>query len=549
MNLSQETSASSDADATNSRFYENLITRLGRSLKHHPNFDEEEEEDDDEPWCHCKQGSLGSEGIRCDVPNCRVRWYHKACLPYKDLQLAEDFDLWICPNCLVHQLLDLIREQNPTGAFPQLEAGMDEAMTQQINMALIDVRLQERGQWIFKNPVKSAARRRQREMEQSARLRPDTPISIASTGNLHPESVTSRASSRSDTPKPGTLGANASFTEKLSMSVDNARSLQETARIWTSQSTQVVEMYESTLMVEYKHGCKIPKLHNEINNSRRILLKCNHANGQTNTIEVSLDLLLNFCLNLHFVFRQLLDQPSSQGLLGTVRLKHIGIKVLKRALKFLQGGPLAIPLPDNDTPLTKKQKSTLVQYTHLAHMLSIQPLQNAAMHALCTSILRRPQDWSDQVELGALLQKMTFKTNPARRVLIDGPDCLLSDKNSQDLPCGVEQRDIICMNRGIKALWRTGGRMSFEYARNLHVMEENRVSSTHRANEQVSHSQEDIDMEMEVDDDNGGCFVGKHLDHDNTAVSDDENDDNFQETDSDDNAQDGSVSEDEYIDL
>lgn len=266
MNLSQKTSSSSDDEANKYRLYEILTTRLGRFLKHHPDFNEEEDDDDETPWCHCKQGMLGGDSIRCDVPNCRILWYHKACLPYQDLKLADDFDLWICPNCLVHQLLDLIREQNPARADSQFEADMDANTRRQINMALIDIRLHERGQWIFKDPLKSAARRWKRELDakaesgnQSAHLRPDTPTSIATTGNLYPGSVASGTSSRDESPKRDTWGASVSVVQNLSISVANACSLQETARIWTSQATQVLETSENTLIVEYKHDCAIPR--------------------------------------------------------------------------------------------------------------------------------------------------------------------------------------------------------------------------------------------------------------------------------------------------
>lgn len=162
--------------------------------------------------------------------------------------------------------------------------------------------------------------------------------------------------------------------------------------------------------------------------------------------------------------------------------------VLTTALDFLKGECLSIALPSANNPLTTTQKLSLIQYTHLAHILCVQPLQNAAMHALCTSILRRPQDWSDTWAVADLLNESTFEGNPARRVLFDGPSCLLQDKKRKQLPCGVEERDIICMNRGVKAMWRPGGTMAIENDENDDCMDED--------------MDEDIDDE-EKEDENG----------------------------------------------
>ena len=247
------------------------------------------------------------------------------------------------------------------------------------------------------------------------------------------------------------------------------------------------------------------------------------------------------------MFWKLRDLSAPHGLLGTIRLKYIELRVLKKALKFLQGGSLSIRLPDNDTPLSKAQKSTLLQYTHLAHMLSIQPLQNAAMHALCTSILRRPQDWSDRWEIASLLKETTFKTNPAHRVLIDRSNCLLPNKDRQDLPCGVEQRDIICMNRGVKALWKKGGRMSFEYAEHVEVLKGDCVDSGYCVDEEDAHGSGYVDMDRYNDE--GGCLTEDYVDDDNTMASDDENDRNFEDANSDNDDEYGNALEDEYIDL
>lgn len=232
-----------------------------------------------------------------------------------------------------------------------------------------------------------------------------------------------------------------------------------------------------------------------------------------------------------------LHEPSApHRLLGTIRLKHVNMHVLTSALEFLEGGCLSIALPDSNTPLTTAQKSTLIQYTHLAHSLSIRPLQNAAMHALCTSILRRPQDWSDQCEVTELLKKMTFETNPAWRVLMEGSNCLLPDKNCKVLPCGVEQRDLICMNRGVKALWRSGGPMTFEYAdtKDQTMGKDYSDSSSDCCAELEGEDSDDSEGLRESTDDSD-CCEEEYGGHDNIVVDDDDMDDgNFAEEDSDD---------------
>lgn len=226
------------------------------------------------------------------------------------------------------------------------------------------------------------------------------------------------------------------------------------------------------------------------------------------------------------MFSGLHELSAPHGLIGTIRLKHVNMRVLTSALEFLEGGCLSIALPDNKTPLTTAQKSTLIQYTHLAHSLSIRPLQNAAMHALCTSILRRPQDWSDQSEVTELLNKMTFETNPARRVLMDGSKCLLPDKNCKILPCGVEQRDLICMNRGAKALWRSGGPMTFEHAdaKDQTMGKDSDDSSSDCCAELGCEHPDDSDG-LGSSTEDSDCCAEEYGDHDNIVVDEDDMDD------------------------
>lgn len=267
MRFVSETSSSSasDEELDKPRRYEILITRLGRFLKKHPDFtDDEEESDDDTPWCMCQQGILGGDAIRCDVPKCRIRWYHKACLPYLDLRLAEEFNLWICPNCLMRQLLDLIEEQRSTTAPSDPKVILDEAVSQQINMAIIDMRLHERGLWIFKDPLKKVAARRQcgrdikvKSEHQTSQLRQGTSISRSTAGIRGSSAPVT--SSQDEGPIPGTWGASPSVMARQFKSVDNACTLQESARIWTSEATQIMVTSEETLVIEYKHDDVVPR--------------------------------------------------------------------------------------------------------------------------------------------------------------------------------------------------------------------------------------------------------------------------------------------------
>lgn len=205
--------------------------------------------------------------------------------------------------------------------------------------------------------------------------------------------------------------------------------------------------------------------------------------------------------------REISAKPPPRRLLGTIHLKHVDMAVLISALEFLKGETLSIILPGTKTSLTVGQKLVIIQYTHLAHTLSIQPLQNAAMHALCASILRRPKDWSDTWAIADLMNEMTTEGNPARRVLFDGPNCLLPNKDRKQLPCGVVARNIICMNRRVKAMWKPRATTPAEYAEDDDSMdvdsddEMEEEGGDMRKNEDEDEEQADDDM-----DEDGGEY-------------------------------------------
>lgn len=56
---------------------------------------EESEGDNDGVWCFCEQYIPDSQLIGCDNDNCKVQWYHMACLGIT----AEPVGSWICPTC------------------------------------------------------------------------------------------------------------------------------------------------------------------------------------------------------------------------------------------------------------------------------------------------------------------------------------------------------------------------------------------------------------------------------------------------------------------
>lgn len=133
------------------------------------------------------------------------------------------------------------------------------------------------------------------------------------------------------------------------------------------------------------------------------------------------------------------------GVVSVFIINGVDAVVLRRVADFLRGDALRIKLGSVDEPLNPKQKRWLVQYVHVAHVLRIGCLIKPAMHALCASIVRRPQDWSDTAVTRELLDEITVEGNPARRVLLEVPHCMLPDiPNDYTLPCGREQVDAIC---------------------------------------------------------------------------------------------------------
>ena len=71
--------------------YQILIERLGAFLKAHPQ--EAGDEQDVQEWCVCRTRVPGeqSESIACDIPDCRVIWYHRDCLSLEAQLMADRY--------------------------------------------------------------------------------------------------------------------------------------------------------------------------------------------------------------------------------------------------------------------------------------------------------------------------------------------------------------------------------------------------------------------------------------------------------------------------
>jgi len=258
-----ETSSSSDEDFHQSRRYEILIDRLQRFLKKNPQLVEDEDKDDDNAteWCHCRQGDLGTISVRCDAPGCSIRWYHKECLPYQDQRLVDEFDLWICPSCLMNQLADLVKEQRPVTRTSDKGDEVDEVVGQEINMAEVDARLRRTGNWVFNDSTKNTPGRwRSKKSKIQSDAQP-----LHSHHETDPSLIAAKTASAIiphpslDESLPGTWGASLSVMAKLTISVSDFSGVQRSARIWTSDATQVSVTAEKQLSVAYMHDYCIPR--------------------------------------------------------------------------------------------------------------------------------------------------------------------------------------------------------------------------------------------------------------------------------------------------
>jgi hypothetical protein len=134
-------------------------------------------------------------------------------------------------------------------------------------------------------------------------------------------------------------------------------------------------------------------------------------------------------------------------------IPHVSEAVANACIGYLNMPYLKIPLPTS-SPVPDATKKMLLEYTHFAHALGIQPLMNAAMHALTTMLYLHPDSFADDLSNKCLLEENTFKGNPARKVfqghifpelLGDGKGGLYCQR-AYEQTCAIDQE-------GVKTLW------------------------------------------------------------------------------------------------
>ncbi|EGT41015.1 hypothetical protein CAEBREN_25009 [Caenorhabditis brenneri] len=69
--------------------------------------DEEDEGDSTRTWCFCNDTSHG-EMIRCDNPDCTLRWFHYPCIGIVEKPIGK----WYCPRCEVRQKLKIAEDED-----------------------------------------------------------------------------------------------------------------------------------------------------------------------------------------------------------------------------------------------------------------------------------------------------------------------------------------------------------------------------------------------------------------------------------------------------
>lgn len=180
---------------------------------------------------------------------------------------------------------------------------------------------------------------------------------------------------------------------------------------------------------------------------------CTEASRGAATVDVPLALLsaVGADLGTHD------GDPNPRGVIGSLHLSQVDSVVLRQVVNFFHGYPFFVNLGTLEKPLAYKQKLWLIQLTHLAHILKIECIQRAAMHAVCASILRRSEDWSDTSASQRLLEEFTHEGNPARQVLLEGPGCMLpSATGKETLPCSQQQSGINLFLPCIRLRWNPG---------------------------------------------------------------------------------------------
>ena len=96
-----------------------------------------------------------------------------------------------------------------------------------------------------------------------------------------------------------------------------------------------------------------------------------------------------------------------------------------------------------------EDKTTMLEYCHLALILGCQPLMNAVMHALCYWIFRDPKSWMDHGKNVALVAEVgLLPANPASVLLLETYRAVIPKLVESDwkggMPCAKRAVEKIC---------------------------------------------------------------------------------------------------------
>ncbi|KAK5553123.1 Inhibitor of growth protein 3 [Exophiala xenobiotica] len=239
----------------------------------------------------------------------------------------------------------------------------------------------------------------------------------------------------------------APISTPMSFSVLNSTSLSASAKLWTSPQTAVVPNQDgSAIQVKYKHGKELPSLP-EQSECPRFLINCVDTDGNVGRIEVAVKLLKAFSRTLSDAngIENLCDYAA--GLVGTIDIPQTDEDTMQSVVDYLKGDFLWVQFASVATvQVTTMEKKRLLNLVHIAHALRIEVLMKAAVHALCVSVLRRPQDWANNADNERPLNVTTFVSNPARRLLstVRRYSILPGVTGRTGLPCQEKDRAKYC---------------------------------------------------------------------------------------------------------
>ncbi|KAK5050343.1 hypothetical protein LTR84_003624 [Exophiala bonariae] len=384
----------------------------------------------EEGWCICKKYIEGTDFFGCDTPGCEIVWWHQQCVANEEydesyvLQAEIEDARWICPACFPRLLRQTV-----------LHTKGGDRRTQEEKVAEIDAKLREKGLWFLDDEVVPGINDRE-DLNGAAKSLVVIP---AGQGPSEPteHSSSPTASAAVEHPLSYVQPRHHSQTREVFLSVYKLRSLEESAQLWTSPRTVVtegVEGKEDHLTIAYEHELVLPSMSEAAKDHVRFF--CTEASRGIPSVDIPLALLRAVGADTSGFFPPPKPIPNVSSIF---MLYGVDALVLKRVADFLRGRTLYVSLGSIDEPLTPKQKRRLVQYVHIAHVLRIECLIKLTMHALCASIIRRSEDWSETFTTKELLDEITVENSPARRVLLEGPGCMLPAISGREtLPCNPE---------------------------------------------------------------------------------------------------------------